>query len=209
MKMSRLEKLFVNSKRRQRSRVAQAKRMLSVLPLESARDYLEVGCGTGAVTRFVAAEYGLDATGIDIDPEQVELAGEAAGAANLRFQQADATSLPFEDRSFDIVLSFMATHHIVGVDAAFGEIARVLRPGGYFVYSDIFLPSIIAGMGSLFGHGYNLPKSDRLLEALKAGGFTTVSASRDGEDFYGQFEAVMQRNAEALQPRESASAAQA
>jgi ubiquinone/menaquinone biosynthesis C-methylase UbiE len=194
MKMSKLEKLFVNSRRRQRGRVVQAKRLLSGMPLENARDYLEVGCGTGAVTRFVATELGLQAIGIDIDPEQIALAGSgASGLANARFQEGDATRLPFEDGSFDVVLSFMATHHIEDVDTALREIARVLRPGGYFVYSDVFLPAIIAGIGALFGHSYKLPRSDRLIEALSSAGFATVSASHTGGKFYGRYESLLQR----------------
>lgn len=194
MKMSKIEKLFVNSKRRQRSRAAQAKRLLSALPLENVRDYLEVGCGAGAVTRFVASELGLQATGIDIDPEQIAVARErSAGVANAQFQEGDATRLPFVDHSFDVVLSFMATHHIEDADAALREIARVLRPGGYFVYSDIFLPSIVAGAGKLVGHSYHLPPSQRLLAALRANGFAAVTASRSGEKFLGQYEAVLRR----------------
>jgi ubiquinone/menaquinone biosynthesis C-methylase UbiE len=197
MNMGKLEKLVVNSKGRQRSRVEQARRMLASVPLEGARDYLEVGCGTGAVTRFAASELGLRAIGIDIDPEQIATArSEAAGVASVRFAEADAARLPFEDGSFDVVLSFMATHHIGDPDAALGEVARVLRPGGQFVYADILLPAAVARVGRVLGHGYRLPRSEGLLASLAAAGFATVWASRTGERFYGKYEAVLRRDSD-------------
>jgi ubiquinone/menaquinone biosynthesis C-methylase UbiE len=196
MTMSRIEKSFVNSKRRQTNRVAQARRLLASVPLQPGLEYLEVGCGTGAVTRFVAESYGFHAIGVDIDPEQLAEANkEASGPADLRFEVADARALPYLDKSFDMVLSFMATHHIEDVDAALHEIARVLRPGGYFVYADIFLPAVIAVAGGLFGHAYRLPRSDRFLAAVRAAGFDVLTASRQRERFYGRFEAVLRNRA--------------
>jgi ubiquinone/menaquinone biosynthesis C-methylase UbiE len=201
MSMGRLEKLLVNSQGRQRSRMVQARRLLGMVPLEGTRDYLEVGCGTGAVTRFVAGELGLRAIGIDIDPGQIAAArdgaGKAAGeVAGARFEVGDAARLPFEDGSFDIVLSFMATHHTGDPDAALGEVARVLRPGGHFVYADILLPAAVARVGRVLGHGYRLPRSEGLLAALAAAGFATVWASRTGERFYGKYEAVLRRDSD-------------
>jgi ubiquinone/menaquinone biosynthesis C-methylase UbiE len=191
MKMSPIEKFFVNSERRQRSRVAQAKRLLAHVPLLDAREYLEIGCGAGAVARTVAADFALNATGVDVDPGQVALAiRQAAGLPNVHFLAADAANLPFEDRRFDVVLSFMATHHIEDVSAALGQVRRVLKPGGHFVYSDIFLPGIIAAMGSVFSHGYHLPRPVELRSELKHHGFAPVFASRRERQFYGHFEAV-------------------
>lgn len=199
--MGRLEKRMVNSERRQRAQVARARRLLSEIPLDGMSDYLEVGCGAGAVTRFVAADLGLSATGIDVDPDQIERARAAgAGVQNVEFREADAARLPFEDARFDIVLSFMTSHHIEVVDPAFGEIARVLRPGGYFVYADIFLPAPLAAVGRLLGHGYVLPRSDALLEMLRAAGFTTLSASKPGAKFYGPYEAVLRKPLGAPEP---------
>lgn len=193
MAMNRVEKLFANSRRRQKSSVDQARRLLSSIPLESARDYLEVGCGSGAVTRLVARELRLQAIGIDIDRDQIALAAaEASGLANARFQVEDATRLPFADGSFDIALSFLTLHHIEDLEAAIREVARVLRPGGYFVYGDIFLPSVIARLGAVIGHRYSLPRSDRLLETFKSAGFVTIASSKAGGRFYGRYESVMQ-----------------
>jgi SAM-dependent methyltransferase len=201
--MSRLEKRMVNSERRQRARVEQARRLLSEIPRDALADYLEVGCGAGAVTRFAAADLGLNAVGIDIDPDQVERARTAgAGVPNLEFREADATRLPFEDARFDVVLSFMATHHIRGVQSALAEVARVLRPGGYFVYADIFLPAPLAAIGRLLGHGYALPRSTTLLELLRAAGFMPLSASKRGAKFYGPYESVLRKQPGAPGPEQ-------
>jgi SAM-dependent methyltransferase len=203
MKMSGIEKFFVNNKRRQRSRVELARKLLGAVDLAGAVEYLEIGCGTGAVSRYAATELQLDATGVDIDPEQIAVAEHNASAiSNIRFLEADAARLPFEDGRFDIVLSFMATHHITELASALAEIKRVLKPGGYFVYSDIFLPGPIAFMGSVFGHGYHLPPSDRLMSDLADAGFEAIRTSRPAGKFYGHLEVTYRLNPAATRARE-------
>ena len=193
MCMSRVEKWFVNSARRRRSRRAQARRLLSHTQVKAADAYLEVGCGNGAVTASAAADFGLKVTGVDVDVAQVELAQNAFGSTSARFVVADAAHLPFGDASFDIVLSFMVTHHIRQLSLALQEIRRVLKPGGYFVYADVSLPSIVASISGIAGHGYHLPRSSVMRGALERCGFVEVHASRHATQFYGPFEAVYVR----------------
>jgi ubiquinone/menaquinone biosynthesis C-methylase UbiE len=194
MCMSRVEKWMVNSERRQRSRQEQARRLFAHIPMLEARAaYLEVGCGAGAVAACVASELGLSATGIDIDTGQIASARDAFGAGSARFVAADAARLPFADESFDIVLSFMATHHIEELDRALGEIRRVLKPGGHFVYADVFLPRVIAVIAGVLGHAYHLPRPDVMRGVLERDGFTEVHASRDAKQFFGPYEAVYAR----------------
>ena len=57
---------------------------------------------------------------------------KAAGLTNIQFQQGDVEALPFEDGSFDLVLSLNGFHAFPDKDAAYREIYRVLRPGGTF-----------------------------------------------------------------------------
>lgn len=89
---------------------------------------LEVGCGTGLILKDVAtfAEY---AYGIDISPGMLSKAEERG----LNVEVADATSLPFEDNSFDVVYSFKVLAHIEDWELCMKEIMRVLRPGGHMV----------------------------------------------------------------------------
>ena len=95
---------------------------------------LEVGCGPGHLSIRLAHEYGLDVTGLDLDPAMIERArANADRAGNERlpsFVVGDVASLPFPDESFDLVVSTMSMHHWANPTAGLAEIDRVLRPGG-------------------------------------------------------------------------------
>jgi len=92
-------------------------------------ELLDVGCGTGAHTA-VLSEHGWSAIGVDISEDQLRLARERG----LEVVQGDATNLPFEDASFDAVVSMWTHTDVEDFPALVREVARVLRPGGLFVY---------------------------------------------------------------------------
>lgn len=148
MKMSQFEKWFVNASDHSRRVAAIAERRLPVVPYRGPLTYLDVGCGNGFTALHPAATYGFDVTGIDVDPEQVRLAREAAGnRVDVRFQVADAARLPFDAATFDIVATNKTTHHIPGWQSAVAEMLRVLKPGGFFIYGDLVVPSWVARLG--------------------------------------------------------------
>lgn len=94
-------------------------------------EVLDVACGTGNAT-IPAAERGATVTGLDLTPELLE-AGRAAAAESgveIEWVEGDAEDLPFEDGSFDVVLSVFGCMFAPDHQAAADEIARVLRPGG-------------------------------------------------------------------------------
>jgi SAM-dependent methyltransferase len=93
---------------------------------------LEVGCGTGAVTRRIASWPGVAAAvGVDPSPVFVARARELArGVPNLTFDTAEGRSLPFAPASFDAVVFHTTLCHVPEPEALLGEAARVLRPGG-------------------------------------------------------------------------------
>ena len=149
MKMGKLEKLFVNSNGHSNRVSRRAERLLSLADLAPYKKYLDVGTGNGVAPITMAQKYGLTATGIDVDSEQIKLAERASvGMRNVRFVTLDGTDLPFEDASFDIVSAFRVTHHIPDWQAALAEMMRVLAPGGYFVYSDFAFPAWLANFGA-------------------------------------------------------------
>jgi len=90
---------------------------------------LDVGCGTGSHT-VVLAEPGWDAVGVDISEDQLRLARERG----VEVVQADASDLPFEDSSFDAVVSMWTHTDVEDFAALVREVGRVLRPDGPFVY---------------------------------------------------------------------------
>jgi ubiquinone/menaquinone biosynthesis C-methylase UbiE len=93
---------------------------------------LEVGCGTGAVTRIVANWPGVSAVvGVDPSPVFVAKARELArDLASLTFEVADGRSLPFAAASFDAVVFHTTLCHVPEPQIMLGEAVRVLRPGG-------------------------------------------------------------------------------
>jgi ubiquinone/menaquinone biosynthesis C-methylase UbiE len=100
------------------------------------QDVLEYGCGRGSAA-FDLAAAGARVTGIDISDVAIDLAtqrgAELGLAEQVRFCRMDAEQLDFEDASFDLVCGSSILHHL-DLERAYGEIARVLRPGGRGVF---------------------------------------------------------------------------
>jgi ubiquinone/menaquinone biosynthesis C-methylase UbiE len=99
---------------------------------------LEVGCGTGAVTRVLAAWPGVaEAVGVDPSPVFVTKA-RALGADRtaLTFEEADGQSLPFASQTFDVVVFHTTLCHVLKPAAMLREAVRVLRPGASLAVFD-------------------------------------------------------------------------
>jgi 2-polyprenyl-6-hydroxyphenyl methylase/3-demethylubiquinone-9 3-methyltransferase len=99
---------------------------------------LDVGCGGG----FLAEEFarmGFSVTGADPSPASIEAAREHALANGLAvaYEVARGESLPFDNASFDAVACCDVLEHVDDLDAVVGEIARVLKPGGLFLFDTI------------------------------------------------------------------------
>lgn len=112
-------------------------RVASAAPL-AGKDVLEVGSGRGGGASFVARYHRpAKITGADFSPQAVALCQKRhARVANLAFTVGDAEHLPFPAASFDAVLNVESSHCYGHVDRFFAEAARVLRPGGFFLYTD-------------------------------------------------------------------------
>ena len=148
MKMTKFEKFFVNSPRRGRRVAEYAEKMLRSVGFAPGQSYLDFGCGNGAAAIHVASKLGLNVTGIDADPEQIEAARATRGQGmNVRFLTADGTKLPFGDNEFDFVATHMVTHHIPDWQNALQQMLRVLKPNSYLIYKDFALPKWVAFLG--------------------------------------------------------------
>src|SRR6185437_7468827 len=90
---------------------------------------LEVGGGQGELAERMRRELGAQVTFLDLSPRMVEL----ARARGIDAREGDVQQLPFDDASFDTVVSAWMLYHVPDVDRALSEIARVLEPGGALI----------------------------------------------------------------------------
>jgi arsenite methyltransferase len=110
------------------------KELIELCGVDEHTYVLEVGCGTGATARYLAQKLGCRIMGVDIRQSMIDQARERVARAGVEpqveFRVADATDLPFEDATFDVVLVESVTTFIEDKAAALGEYSRVLKPGG-------------------------------------------------------------------------------
>jgi SAM-dependent methyltransferase len=108
---------------------------------------LEVGCGPGHLSIRLARQYGLEVTGVDLDPTMVTRARANADRPETddqrrpEFLVGDVAALAFPDRSFDLVVSTLSMHHWADPAAGLAEIGRVLRQGARALIWD-FRPDV-------------------------------------------------------------------
>jgi SAM-dependent methyltransferase len=99
---------------------------------------LDVGCGTGVLTRRLAALPGVAAVvGVDPAPSLLARARELTGhLTSLSFREGDARALPFPDATFDVVVFDSTLSHVPGPEEALAEVWRVMPPGGWLAVFD-------------------------------------------------------------------------
>ena len=109
---------------------------LDLLSVQAGECVLDVGCGSGAVTRDIARRVGPAgrAVGVDPSPQFLVVARELAAAAGLgsglEFCEGSVLHLPFPLGSFDVAVAVTVLAHTPGGESAVAEMARVVRPGG-------------------------------------------------------------------------------
>jgi SAM-dependent methyltransferase len=107
---------------------------------EGAR-VLEVGCGPGRLSILLERRHRFRVTGLDIDPEMIELARAnadwASDGGTPSFVVGNVSALSFPDESFDLVVSTLSMHHWADPSTALNEIGRVLRPNGRALVWDL------------------------------------------------------------------------
>jgi tocopherol O-methyltransferase len=104
---------------------------------QKPQNIIDVGCGIGGSTLYLAKKFGSQATGITLSPVQAARATERGNQADLesqvRFEVANALDMPFEDETFDLVWSLESGEHMPDKTKFLAECYRVLKPGGKII----------------------------------------------------------------------------
>ncbi len=115
-------------------------------PIGEAAVVLDIGCGAGMDLLLAAKDVGPRGRAIGVDMTEsmrqtAMSAARAAGLENVEVRLGDAMSLPLDNRTVDVVISNGVLNLVPDKLAAYGEVFRVLKPGGRFLYADIVVGS--------------------------------------------------------------------
>jgi SAM-dependent methyltransferase len=119
------------------ARLAPISSHMKYLPIKSGMSVLDAGCGSGSMTRQIAAaEPGANVVGVDLREPYLDFARRKAESENLTnttFEKGDVCALPFPNATFDIVWHKYLLQWVGDPQAAMTEFARVTKPGGLIV----------------------------------------------------------------------------
>ncbi len=122
------------------ARLANIEGHLRHLPIAGAHRVLDVGCGSGSMSRLIARSFPeVEVVGVDVREQYLDYARARAreeGFHNLTFERGDVFALPFPDASFDLVWSKYLLQWLREPKTALAEFKRVARPGGHVVSCD-------------------------------------------------------------------------
>ncbi|HIK13927.1 MAG TPA: methyltransferase domain-containing protein [Leptolyngbyaceae cyanobacterium M33_DOE_097] len=128
-------------KERRQAQIDLIQEILTWAGVETVEQVLDVGCGIGGSTLYLAQQFNAIATGITLSPVQARRATQRAQEANLfvgkpaaRFLVANALEMPFEDASFDLIWSLESGEHMPDKTQFLKECYRVLKPGGKLIF---------------------------------------------------------------------------
>lgn len=101
------------------------------------KSILEIGCGRGGglsyINRYLSPK---SVTGLDLCDKAIDFCSKYYSKEGIAFLQGNAESLAFQDHTFDVVINIESSHRYSRIDKFLSEVYRVLRPGGFFLFSD-------------------------------------------------------------------------
>lgn len=132
---SRLQKVFFD-------RTHEGILALAANTVQAPESILDVGCGTGKLLRRAAALWPqAHLIGVDPTAGMIEVAQRLSTDVNTTFSLGTAEALPLPDAAVDLAFSTSSFHHWQNQATGLREVARVLRPGGYFFLVDAIFPN--------------------------------------------------------------------
>lgn len=166
-------------------------------------DVLEVGAGAGANTAVLARTHpAATITATDIDPAMVTAARRRVAhlGAGVTVEEADTTALPFDDDSFDTAIGLLMLHHVIDWEAALGELARVLRPGGRLLGYDLTATRGAGAIHLVDRSPHQLLHPAQLRDGLAAAGFADIDVTAGLAGLVARFHATTPAPAKENQP---------
>ena len=155
-------------------------RLIALAGITAGERVVDVGCGTGYLTRRAAEAAGSTGHVTGVDPSAAVIAyARNAAPAWCDFHVAEGHQIPEPDESFDVAVSSLAVHHIDPLRRAdtFVEMFRLIRPGGRLLIADYRPPrSGVANrlIGAIAGHAMQHNRVEKLAELATAAGFTLI-----------------------------------
>ena len=149
---------------------------------------LDVGCGTGKLSRYLSEETGCDVTGIDTAPEKIEKARN--NSDKVVFKVHSAEEMAFANSTFDVVVSLKVLHDIPSPEKALRESNRVLKESGRILIIDWVGVDTQSGVPikkyftqESDSHAKKYFTQERLEEMLSEAGFTDIKIelNKEGE----------------------------
>lgn len=141
--------------------VAQRRETIRLLNIKAGEAVLDIGSGPGLLAAEMANIVGPKGKvrGVDISAPMLEMASARCDAMPwVKFEDAGATELPFEDGAFDAVVTVQVFEYVDDIERALAETYRVLRPGGRALVID-------SDMGSILFNTADYPRMARILAA--------------------------------------------
>ncbi|GJQ30989.1 MAG: demethylmenaquinone methyltransferase [Phycisphaerae bacterium] len=145
---------------------------------------LDVACGTGDLTQGFAASPAARVVGLDFTREMLDIAERkrarlpAGSAAKVTYIEGDATALPFDTGSFDVVSIAFGIRNVSDVPKALGEFHRVLRPGGRLIVLEFDTPRnrIVRWLNTLYCARI-MPRTATWISGDRSGAYAYLPAS--------------------------------
>ena len=168
-----------------------ANKILTYIPNDFNGKILDIPVGTAVFTKDKwKTLQRATIVCVDISSDMLEKAKEKINEPNISFIKGDVGNLPFEDNSFDIILSMNGIHAFPDKDKAFNEINRVLKKGGYFIgcfyikgeskIADWLVNSILSKKGWFSGPFYTKNEIEKFLSSK----YFDINLNNDGSIVY-------------------------
>ncbi|HEV3375494.1 MAG TPA: class I SAM-dependent methyltransferase [Candidatus Acidoferrum sp.] len=142
--------------------------------IKPGSDILDIGCGFGGSSVYLAKHFNSSVTGITISPVQVEMAIQAAAGEQLdaKFLLMDAEAMNFQ-KQFDVLWSVESICHYQNLPGFFASAAKLLKPGGSFAITDWFRKENLTGA-----------ETRKFIDPIEKGMFVELQTMDDYEQFF-------------------------